>query len=296
MKTAILGGTGTLGQALTTRLLADGHEVHIFSRCELKQAEMAKRFPAEAEFKIRFTVGDIRDAQGLRTFMDRVKPDVVYYAAALKHVDVLERNPEQAVYTNILGTINVADACEAARVPVCVFSSTDKAVDPINVYGMSKGIAEGILFNRNRLNKEGTRYSVFRWGNIVGSRGSAIPKFIESLKKNEVVTVTDPEMTRYWIRIEDAVDFVIRKQFSANLFDAEVPPMKSATVYEVIEALAEMLDVRSYRLREIGNRGGEKMHEMIRSLHSVVPQGSETAERYTKEELKELFKFAAGAK
>jgi UDP-N-acetylglucosamine 4,6-dehydratase len=135
MKCGIVGGTGTLGQELARRLITQGHRVSVFSRCELKQAEMAKEFT-----DVDFFLGDIREPSRILQFFSLGEFDVVYHVAALKHVDVLEKNPEESVKTNILGTINVADAAETAGVPFVVFSSTDKAVDPINVYGMSKAL------------------------------------------------------------------------------------------------------------------------------------------------------------
>lgn len=281
MRCAILGGTGTLGQALTKRLLSLDHSVSVFSRCELKQADMRASFP-----EVSFTVGDIRDYDAVKRFLSRGF-DVVYHVAALKHVDVLEKNPEESIKTNIHGTINVANACEAFNIPICVFSSTDKAVDPINVYGMSKGIAERILFHRNSI-QSATKYSIFRWGNVVGSRGSAIPKFIKSIKAGEKIKVTDPLMTRYWIKIEDAVDFMVWNQSTAPANDACIPPMKSATVNDVISALVEILGKKFFSYELIGNRGGEKKHEMIQSEHSENPMGSLTAPRFERDELIEF--------
>lgn len=281
MRCAIIGGTGTLGQALAYRLISLNHSVSVFSRCELKQSEMRLKFPSVA-----FTVGDIRDAEAVKKFLSRGY-DVVYHVAALKHVEVLEKNPEESIKTNIQGTINVANACEASNIPVCVFSSTDKAVDPINVYGMSKGIAEKILFHRNSV-QSATKYSVFRWGNVVGSRGSAIPKFIKSIQLGEKIKVTDPLMTRYWIKIEDAVDFMVWNQSSAPNDSACIPPMKSATVNDVISALVHVLGKKFVSYDVIGNRGGEKNHEMIQSAHSESPLGSLTAQRFDRSELIEF--------
>lgn len=257
MKVVVLGGTGTLGRALTERLLEDpGNEVVCFSRCELKQKQM------EADFRrnprLSFKVGDIRDARGLARALRGV--DAVFACAALKHVDTLEANPEESVKTNILGTINIADACEQGGVKYCAFSSTDKAVEPINVYGMSKGISERILLARNGGQ---TRFSVFRWGNVLFSRGAALHKFFETLEKERTAYVTDLEMTRFWIRIEDAISFMLANYQTAQ--GVQIPPIKAAPVTDIIRAIAEVLGIGAdgYAIRVIGVRPGEKLHETL---------------------------------
>lgn len=287
MRAAIIGGTGTLGRALTESLRKDYYNVSILSRCELKQAQMREEINDPG---VNYTVGDIRDYDSVYRFLKNgMTFDVVYLVAALKHVDVLEKNPEEAIKTNVLGTINAANACEELKISSLVFSSTDKAVDPINAYGMSKGLAESILLSRN--NKQAiTRYSVFRWGNVIGSRGSVIPKFIQKLKSGELLTVTDPDMTRYWIKIEDAVKFMRKNHLNASTFEAEIPDMKAASVKDVILALADNLGVKNAKYRTIGNRGGEKKHEFLTSQHSDFPMSSETSEKYTHEELCKLLK------
>lgn len=290
MRAAIIGGTGTLGQALARELLESGARVAVFSRCELKQKEMAGHFKNDPNLS--FWLGDIRDRQSLGRFLSRQDFDVVYHVAALKHVDVLEQNPEESVYTNILGTVNVADAVEAVGVPLCVFSSTDKAVDPINVYGMSKGIAERILFRRNEL-QQSTRFAVYRWGNVIASRGSAIPQFSEAIRSGAPVKVTDPEMTRFWITIEQAVKFMLATQNEASTSRAMIPPMKSATVRDVLGALVAIHNASGYQVVRIGNRGGEKAHEHIRSQHDPDPLCSRSSGRYTHEQLIELFRGRA---
>jgi UDP-N-acetylglucosamine 4,6-dehydratase len=141
---------------------------------------------------------------------------------------------------------------------------------------------------------QGTRYAIFRWGNVIGSRGSAIPKFVSALNSAQTLTVTDPEMTRFWIRIEDAVDFMIRRQFAAAGLSPQIPPMKAASVQDVIETLAEILGVKGYTIKVVGNRGGEKKHEFVTSQHSEEPVSSETAPRYSKEELVHILKPFCG--
>jgi FlaA1/EpsC-like NDP-sugar epimerase len=291
LKIAILGGTGTLGRELAAYHLRVGHDVSIFSRCELKQKEMQADFRKDPMLKqysaLEFTIGDIRDRKALGRFLSRRDFTTVYHVAALKHVDSIEANPEESIETNVLGTINVADAVEAVGVPYCVFSSTDKAVDPINVYGMSKGISERILFNRNKAQKT-TQFAVFRWGNVISSRGSVIPAFAEALRAGKTLRVTNPEMTRFWIRVDEAVEFMATHHKVAYADQAMIPPMKGASVLAVVEALAAVLSLKTFEFEVIGNRGGEKVHESIRSIHEEHPLSSNTAPQFTHEELVEL--------
>jgi FlaA1/EpsC-like NDP-sugar epimerase len=204
LRITILGGTGTLGQALVAQLLdtSPNCDITIVSRDEHKQAAMKKRYP-----QCRFVVGDIRDAGSVRqTFTGR---DVVFHVAALKHVDILEACPMESIKTNVLATEQMARLAISQKVPRFVFSSTDKAVDPINTYGYSKALSEKLLWNFNR-EQSGTQFSVYRWGNVLGSQGSAIPFFIDTLIKESKVYLTDLEMTRYWIPIEWAVRYMLR--------------------------------------------------------------------------------------
>lgn len=284
-RAAIIGGTGTLGQALARELVRRNTEVHVYSRCELKQKEMAALYTGP---KPRFTIGDVRDRDSVSRFISRGRFDKVYHVAALKHVDVLESNPEEAVRTNVLGTINVADAAEASSVPLAVFSSTDKAVDPINVYGMTKGLGERLWLNRNAQGSD-TRFAVFRWGNVIGSRGSAIPYFIDCIRRQKPIRVTDPDMTRFWIPIEEAVQFMLDNEADAPLTEARIPPMKAASVSEVIQSLAHAIHAPVPRFEIIGNRGGEKQHEFLQSQHHESPIASHTADRLTKRDFMLLF-------
>lgn len=280
MKAVILGGTGTLGYAMTKKLLDSGYDVLIVSRCELKQKLMAKEFNNK---KLSFALGDIRDADQM--FRVTRGAFVVFLFAALKHVEILEDNPEESIRTNIEGVINVADACEANGINNLVFSSSDKAVDPINTYGMCKGISEKLLLKRNE--KSSTNISVFRWGNVIGSRGSVIKDFANSLRLKKEVYVTDINMTRFWLKIEDAVDFMF-KEFQYSLDDVRIFSPKCASIVGIVEAIAECIDVPNYQIVTTGIRKGEKLHEVLRSSHSGHTLSSHSSERYTKEELVEL--------
>lgn len=257
MKYLILGGTGTLGRALTHELLKrqDTDSIVCFSRDELKQKDMQAEFDDE---RLQFILGDIREPSSLWAAMHGI--DTVFHVAALKHIDVLELNPEESIRTNIIGTCNVADGAIRAGVKHVVFSSTDKAVAPVNVYGMSKGISEKLLLNRNRIQNV-TRFSVFRWANVLGSRGSVIHYFARTLKNQKKAYITNLEMTRFWIRIEDAAQFMIDQYQNAR--GVMVPIMKSAPVTDVVAAIAKATGVVQYDVEVTGVRPGEKLHEAI---------------------------------
>ena len=274
MKYLIIGGTGTLGHELAKRLIRQ--DVTIFSRCELKQQEMKLKFPG-----FKYVVGDIRNLETLdRLFRGHF--DTVFHVAALKHVDVLESNPEEAVQTNIIGTTNIADMCERYGVRNCVFSSTDKAVEPINSYGASKFLAEKILLNRNR---GFCRFVVYRWGNILGSRGSAIPRFVQSLKTDGSVSITDMAMTRFWLTIEQAVTFMFDTYRTCDESVPQIPNCKAASIPEVVDALSKILNLEMAHFKLVGLRPGEKIHETLKP--GLV---SKTAPQFTRDELIEFLK------
>lgn len=277
MRYLIIGGTGTLGRALTDSLLSDSDTTSVtcFSRDELKQKILSSEVK---DSRLKCVLGDIRDSGSVGRSM--VGVDVVFHVAALKHVDTLEANPEESVKTNILGTINVANAAIALGVPHVVFSSTDKAVSPVNVYGMSKGISEKILLNSN-LNQSKTKFSVYRWGNVVASRGSALSFFAKTLKEEGRAYITDLEMTRFWIRIEDAVEFMLDTYETCQ--GITVPPMKSSPVTTMVKAISELVGVPTYETQVTGMRPGEKIHETI--MPGIC---SENQPYYTVDELKEL--------
>lgn len=286
MKSLIIGGTGTLGQELTRQLLQEvDNEVVILSRCELKQRQMYEAF--NRDVRIKFVLGDIRDKTTLTRAIFGRGFDVIFHVAALKHVDVLEENPEESVATNVLGTINVADVAIEAQVPHVVFSSTDKAVDPINAYGMSKGLSEKILYRRNEI-QTSTKFCVFRWGNVIGSRGSAIHFFAKTLKETNTVFLTDSRMTRFWIKIEEAVRFMLDNYKTAPLAAAAIPEMRSAPIYTLACAVAQHVGAKDMNIVNIGFRRGEKMHEQIISAHSEQPLSSEVGRWLDVDQMKQL--------
>lgn len=281
-KFLILGGTGTLGKSLIKRILALPEDVSVtcFSRCELKQKGLRDEIK---DPRLQFVLGDIRDRDFLFYVFSGM--DTIFHVAALKHIDSMEENPEESVKTNIVGTINVADAAISCRVPYVVFSSTDKAVEPINVYGNSKAISEKILLRRNALQKF-TQFSIYRWGNVVGSRGSAIPMFAKTLKDEGKAYLTDSKMTRFWIRIEEAIDFVM-KSYRIPSNEVRIPDMKAASVVRVIEETAKIMGIDTFEILEIGKRRGEKIHEDLTSKFDTKRKhlNSGTAAHYTVEEL-----------
>jgi len=272
MKAIILGGTGTLGQELTKQLLEDKNEVICLSRCELKQKEMKAKFP-----NVKYVLGDIRDKSSLARVIGNYQTDIdiIYHVAALKHIDIMEENPEESVKTNILGTMNVASIATELGIEV-IFSSTDKAQYPVNVYGMSKGISEKIMLDYG--------HSVFRWGNVIGSRGSALHYFVKQVKEAQPINLTHMDMTRFWIRIEDAVKFMITANRSDPIKKVKIPPMmKASKVISLIYAIEEACGKKSTPIKIVGLRAGEKIHEDINE-----DTNSKTAPQYTHKELVEL--------
>lgn len=285
MKFTLVGGTGTLGNALTVRLLQDPeNEVVIFSRDELKQKQMAQRLGYQK--RVNYVIGDVRDIGAL--CLACRGSDAIFHLAALKHVDTAEHNPVEAVKTNLLGSINVRDVALGVGATYCVLSSTDKAVDPINVYGMTKAISEQVFYRENE-NGSKTRFSVFRWGNVMNSRGSVLSLWEKTLKEEGKIYITDRESTRYLILIEDAVDFILKNYQTAPTNVPCIPSIKAAPIESLATALADCMKIKSFSIVHTGLRAGEKVHERLYSLHSRYPWlDSKTSPQYSKKELKEL--------
>lgn len=279
----VIGGTGSLGKEIVTQLSSrhPGAEITVLSRCEHKQQAMKKIFPS-----VRFVLGNVRDTDSLNPWFKN--KDAVFHVAALKCIDILEENPVESIKTNILGTINVANCAIEHDVKYCMFSSTDKAVSPVNTYGYCKAASEKLLLEYNR-NLSLTHFSVFRWGNIINSTGSAIPFFIERIKADKPVSLTDPRMTRFWIKISTAVNFVLNK-FDSNESREQImipPSMKAAKVIDVISVIGELLQ-KTPKIEIIGLRRGEKMYEELMSIHSEKHISSENCQQYTRRELANL--------
>ncbi len=257
----ITGGTGSFGRKFTEILLREHRpkKLIIFSRDELKQHEMRQQWDdSSGRWPIRYFVGDVRDKERLYRATHNV--DVIVHAAALKQVPACEYNPFEAVQTNILGAKNVIDAAIDNRVQRVVALSTDKAVNPINLYGATKLAAEKLFVQGNAYaGDRQTRFSCVRYGNVVGSRGSVIPLFIEQ-SKTGTVTVTDERMTRFWITLEQGVNFVIRCLGVMHGGEVFIPKIPSMRVMDLVRCLAPDSIVKLN-----GIRPGEKVHESLLS-------------------------------
>ena len=256
----ITGGTGSLGNALTKRLLDDGADtIRIFSRNESKQLEMESKFNDD---RLRFLIGDIRDYERLERAVEDI--DIVFHAAALKHVPVIEYNPFEAIKTNILGSQNVINACLHENVERAICVGTDKAVSPLNTYGATKLLMEKLFVTaKNYLNKERheTKFIALRYGNVLGSSGSVIPKFIEQIKNKEKITITDPNMTRFSISMDEALNFILKAAELGKGSEIFVPKLRAYSIMDVKEALFELLGKTDEET--IGIRPGEKLNEIL---------------------------------
>jgi UDP-N-acetylglucosamine 4,6-dehydratase/5-epimerase len=256
----ITGGTGSFGNTVLKRFLnTDILEIRIFSRDEKKQDDMRKRYNNP---KLNFYIGDVRDSRSLATAMRGV--DYVFHAAALKQVPSCEFHPMEAVRTNILGTENVLQAAVTAGVERVVCLSTDKAVYPINAMGISKAMMEKVMVAASR-NLEGTNTVICgtRYGNVMASRGSVIPLFVEQVLAGKPITVTDPSMTRFMMTLDDAVELVLYAFEHGNNGDIFVQKAPAATVQVLIQALLELMGRPEHEVREIGTRHGEKLYEAL---------------------------------
>lgn len=251
-KVLITGGTGSLGKAVTRELLkTDVEQIRIYSRGEYEQEKMAEEIQDQ---RIRFIIGDVRDTDKLETAIDGV--DSVVHCAALKVVPIVEYNPLECVKTNVDGTANVCRLAHRSGVKRVLFVSSDKAVNPVNIYGASKMMGENITLDFNRWSK--TVYSVVRFGNLVGSRGSVVEKWLKAKEEGRPYLVTDWNMTRYWIRPEIAAVNVMRvlKKDKPGIY---IPVMEEVSLHDVFVKMG--LDY--YESMVIGVREGEKIHEEL---------------------------------
>jgi len=259
-KILITGGTGSLGQALTKRLLEMGaNTIRIFSRNESKQIEMEDNITDD---RLRFFIGDVRDFHRLSKAVEGA--DFVFHTAALKHVPKIEYNPFEAIKTNVVGTQNVIEASLGANVDKVVCVSTDKAVSPLNTYGATKLLAEKLFVSANNYldkKKYRTKFFAVRYGNVLGSSSSVIPKFIEQIKANKQVTITDPKMTRFSITMNEALDLILNAIPSAKGSEIFVPKLRAYNIVDVKNALAELISDTGEKIT--GIRTGEKLHETL---------------------------------
>ena len=256
----ITGGTGSFGNAFCDYIINSKTRVKrlvVFSRDEFKQSEMEKKYPVKKFPFIRFFLGDVRDSTRLHRAIENI--DFVIHAAALKHVNLGEYNPMEVIKTNVIGAQNVIEACLDQKVKNVIALSTDKASSPINLYGASKLCSDKIFISANNIKgKRNIKFSIVRYGNVLGSRGSVLPIFLKSNKKNEPFKITDPKMTRFNITLEQGVDLV-NWSFANNLGgEIFVPKLRSFNILDLSRAI-------NYRAKFnfIGIRPGEKLHEEL---------------------------------
>lgn len=252
MRYLITGGTGTLGNALTKKLLKCGHSVTIYSRDEYKQYNMKAEFKNS---KLNFIVGDVRDRE--KTISSFRGMDRVIHAAAIKHVPVAEEDPQEAVKTNVLGTMNVIEACKLNGVKKAVLVATDKATHPVNLYGATKMVGEHLFISANQKSK--TEFVCVRYGNVIGSRGSVIEYLLT--KKPKTINSTDNRMTRFWLTIDQAVDLVMLAFKKAKRGEIIVPKAPASNVSEMFRWL-----IPDIKVIETGMRPCEKIHEVMVNL------------------------------
>lgn len=273
----IFGGTGTLGHALAEIIDKKDLDCTIVSRCEVRQKEMQKLYP-----KFKFVIGDVTNKDWCEQ-LPRRDIDTVFNLAAMKHVDLGETNVRRCVEINYGGAVKTFQWAQSVGAYSYVFSGTDKAVLPINAYGMAKGLAMRYLNERSEI---GSRIciSTFIWGNVLGSRGSFLPQIRLAIELGKPVQLTDRRMTRFWVTIEDVANFMWQNRYNPSRGEPHIPPMKAAAVERVIAAVA---DGHPYQIEVTGLRPGEKIHECIRTGHDYCIT-SENCEQYSDDELKEL--------
>jgi len=262
----ITGGTGSFGNAVLQRFLhSDFSEIRIFSRDEKKQEDMRIRLNND---KVKFYIGDVRDYDSINEALRGV--DFVFHAAALKQVPSCEFYPMEAVKTNVVGAENVMRAAIANGVQRCVVLSTDKAVYPINAMGMSKAMMEKVMVAKSRLcDPKKTVLSATRYGNVMASRGSVIPLFLDQLQKGKALTITDPNMTRFLMSLEESVDLVLYAFEHAQPGDIFVQKAPASTIGDLAQGLKELLHLEN-EIKIIGTRHGEKLYESLVSREEMA--------------------------
>ncbi len=263
----ITGGTGSFGNAVLRRFLqTDITEIRIFSRDEKKQDDMRKHY---ANPKLKFYIGDVRDYQSILNASRGV--DFIFHAAALKQVPSCEFHPMEAVKTNVFGTENVLEAAIQNGIKRVVCLSTDKAVYPINAMGISKAMMEKVIVAKSR-NLEDTKTIICstRYGNVMASRGSVIPLFVDQIRAGKAITITDPTMTRFMMTLDDAVDLVLYAFEHGQNGDIFVQKAPAATIEVLAQALLAIMDKPNHEIRMIGTRHGEKLYEALLSREEML--------------------------
>ena len=264
-KILITGGTGSLGTALTSRLLeTDIDTIRIFSRDELKQSQMESDFNDD---RLRFLIGDIRDKERLEKAVESI--DIVIHTAALKQVPVIEYNPFEAIKTNVQGAQNLVEACLNKDVEFALAIGTDKAVSPFNTYGATKLLMERLFVSANYYKGyHKTKFSCVRYGNVLGSRGSILPVFVNQIISGKKITITDPNMTRFNITMDQALDLIFRVIKNSHGGDVYVPKLNAYRVGDIKDVLLDLMDSKNETVR-IPVRIGEKYHETLINEHEI---------------------------
>ncbi len=261
----ITGGTGSFGNAVVERFIStDIDEIRIFSRDEKKQDAMRSKYNSP---KLKFYVGDVRDPQSISSAIRGV--DFIFHAAALKQVPSCEFHPLEAVKTNIMGTENVLESAIQSGVKRVVVLSTDKAVYPINAMGISKAMMEKVAVAKSR-NVSNTIINVTRYGNVMASRGSVIPLFVDQIQSGSAITITDPKMTRFMMTLYDAVDLVLYAFKNGKQGDIFVQKAPAATLTTLASAITDLLELPDHPINIIGTRHGEKLYEVLLSREELV--------------------------
>lgn len=254
----ITGGTGSWGQELTRKLLSyQPKELRIFSRNEFSQVQMQRSFEHPA---LRFVIGDVRDQGAVSEACRNV--DYVFHLAALKHVPICELQPDEALKTNVIGTENIINASIMHGVKKVIDVSTDKAVDPINFYGMTKAFAEKLMIRANSLS-DTTRFVCVRGGNVLGTQGSVVPYFKNLLLQKKDLPLTSPQMTRFFLTLSQAIDLLLKAAIESSGGETFVMKMKACRIDQLAEVLIDHYSNGASVLKEIGLRPGEKLHEVL---------------------------------
>ncbi len=269
----ITGGTGSFGNAVARRFLtSDIREIRILSRDEKKQDDMRheyqQKYPDHFN-KLKFYIGDVRDYKSIEYAFKGV--DYVFHAAALKQVPSCEFYPIEAVKTNVLGSDNVIDACVRHGVKKAIFLSTDKAAYPINAMGMTKALMEKNVIARSRQLQEGdTVLCLTRYGNVMASRGSVIPLFVEQIENDQPITITNPEMTRFMMTLDEAVELVLFAFRNGQQGDLFVQKAPAATIQTLADAIIELKGNENTKVVNIGTRHGEKLYEVLVTKEDMI--------------------------
>ena len=262
----ITGGTGSLGQALTKHLLQTKVKtIRILSRNENKQVEMESNF---LDPRLRFFVGDVRDLPRLYSAFEKV--DIVFHAAALKHVPVVEYNTFEGIKTNVIGSENVINACLHENVKIAVAVGTDKAVSPLNTYGATKLLMEKLFVSANTftdIKERKTKFVTVRYGNVLGSSGSVLPKFIQMSKNGKKIPITDPKMTRFSLTMDEALNFILESTFLGNGSEVFIPKLRAYSIMDLKNTVSEL--IKKTGEKRIPIRPGEKLHETLINSNEI---------------------------